>query len=238
MAPRPETARPLLPGPGIDPEQHLAALGIEVLHLAVPDTSGTLRQKRFRLPRAAGLIRDGWSFIDAVQWWDSADGTPGGARALGYHQDSSYELWADPPDWVSCWIALIEQFHAPDNYHKELHEAPREAGVSELNIVKIVVPRGGGVFHQGWIWHGSGVNHSDRPRRSLVAHCMPAGTRFHPTITGAIYGRYKRFGDLTMDESFFPVTWHQSGHRSAFIDGYLSAQAAERPAGDGQRGRL
>jgi hypothetical protein len=58
MAPRPETARPLVPGPGIDPEQHLAALGIEVLHLAVLDTSGTLRQKRFRLPRAAGLIRE------------------------------------------------------------------------------------------------------------------------------------------------------------------------------------
>lgn len=74
---------------------------------------------------------------------------PPGAKALGYHQDSSYELWADPPDWVSCWIALddttaeggtveyvrgshqwphsgmIEQFHAPDNYRKELDEAAR-----------------------------------------------------------------------------------------------------------------
>jgi Phytanoyl-CoA dioxygenase (PhyH) len=176
----------------------------------------------------AVFAADGFVVLEDNVLWK-----PPGARALGYHQDSSYELWADPPDGVSCWIALddataeggtveyvrgshlwphrgmIEQFHAPDNYHKELHEAAREAGVSELNIVKIVVPRG---------------NHSDRPRRSLVAHCMPAGTRFHPTITGAIYGRYKRFGDLTMDESFFPVTWHQSGHRSAFIDGYLSAQ--------------
>src|ERR1035438_5826340 len=51
---------------------------------------------------------------------------------------------------------------------------------------------------------------------------MPSRTRFHPTITGAIHGLYKRFGDLGMDESFFPVTWHESGRRSEFIDAYLS----------------
>lgn len=189
----------------------------------------------------------GWTGTRLSQ--DNVLWKPSGVKALGYHQDSSYELWADPPDWVSCWIALddttaeggtveyvrgshrwphwgmIEQFHAPDNYRKELDEAAREAGVTELDIVKIVVPRGGGVFHTGWIWHGSGVNRGDRPRRSLVAHCMPSRTRFHPTITGAIYGRYKRFGDLTMDESFFPVTWHESGQRTGFIDSYLVGQA-------------
>jgi hypothetical protein len=186
----------------------------------------------------------GWAGTRLSQ--DNVLWKPPGGKALGYHQDSSYELWADPPDWVSCWIALddttaaggtveyvrgshrwphwgmIEQFHAPDDYRKDLGEAAREAGVDEPEIVKIVVPRGGGVFHDGWTWHGSGINHGDRPRRSLVAHCMPARTRFHPTITGAIYGRYKRFGDLAMDESFFPVTWHESGRRSEFIDSYLS----------------
>lgn len=173
---------------------------------------------------------------------------PPGAKALGYHQDSSYELWADPPDWVSCWIALddttaeggtveyvrgshlwprwgmIEQFHAPENYRKELDEAARDAGVAEPEIVKIVVPRGGGVFHAGWTWHGSGINHGTSPRRSLVAHCMPSHTRFHPTVTGAIYSRYKRFDDLTMDESFFPITWHHGASRSGFIDSYLAGQ--------------
>jgi ectoine hydroxylase-related dioxygenase (phytanoyl-CoA dioxygenase family) len=171
---------------------------------------------------------------------------PPGAKALGYHQDSSYEQWADPPDWVSCWIALddtteaggtveyvrgshrwsqwgmIEQFHAPKDYHKELREAAADAGVTEPEIVKVVVPRGGGVLHQGWTWHGSGINHSDRPRRSLVAHCMSSQTRFHPDITGAIYSRYKRFDDLTMDESFFPVIWREDGYRSPFLADYLS----------------
>ena len=77
MASRQEKTTALVPPAGADPEAHLAGLGIEILHLAIPDTSGTLRQKRFRLPAAAGLIRDGWSFIEAVQWWDTADGTPG-----------------------------------------------------------------------------------------------------------------------------------------------------------------
>jgi ectoine hydroxylase-related dioxygenase (phytanoyl-CoA dioxygenase family) len=188
----------------------------------------------------------GWTGTRLSQ--DNVLWKPPGAKALGYHQDSSYEQWADPPDWVSCWIALddttaeggtveyvrgshlwphsgmIEQFHAPANYRKELDEAARDAGVAEPEIVKIVVPRGGGVFHQGWTWHGSGINKGERPRRSLVAHCMSARTKFHPTITGAIYSRYKRFDDLTMDESFFPITWESEGGRSAFIDSYLAAE--------------
>jgi glutamine synthetase len=52
--------------------------GIDVLHLAIPDTSGTLRAKRFPAARAASLIKGGWSFIEAVQWWDTADGVPEG----------------------------------------------------------------------------------------------------------------------------------------------------------------
>ena len=182
---------------------------------------------------------------------------PPGAQALGFHQDSSYEQWADPAEWVSCWIALddttaeggtveyvrgshkwrqwgmIEQFHAPANYKRELAEAAADAGVTDPEIVKIVVPRGGGVFHDGWTWHGSGVNHAGVPRRALVAHCMQAATRFHPTITGAIYSRYKRFGDLTMDESFFPVTWRDGGEPSKFIGPYLTGTIgwAGEPAG-------
>jgi glutamine synthetase len=51
--------------------------GAEVVHLAIPDTSGTLRSKRFPRGRAAKLAADGWSFIEAIQWWDAADGVPG-----------------------------------------------------------------------------------------------------------------------------------------------------------------
>jgi glutamine synthetase len=51
--------------------------GAEVVHLAIPDTGGTLRSKRFPRARAAKLAAGGWSFIEAIQWWDTADGVPG-----------------------------------------------------------------------------------------------------------------------------------------------------------------
>lgn len=150
-----------------------------------------------------------------------------------------------PSEWVSCWIALddttavggtveyvrgshlwapspmIEQFHGPADHQKELRQAAAAAGV-DPEIVPVEVPAGGGAFHAGWTWHGSGPNRGPTPRRALVAHCMPANARFHPSVTGYIYSRYKRFGDETMDESFFPVTWREDGYRSPFLDPYLA----------------
>jgi ectoine hydroxylase-related dioxygenase (phytanoyl-CoA dioxygenase family) len=172
---------------------------------------------------------------------------PAGAKALGFHQDSSYEQWAIPSDWVSCWIALddttaaggtveyvrgshrwdhwgmIQEFHGPSDQHRDLREAAAAEGV-EPDIVAVEVPAGGGAFHAGWTWHGSGINRADVPRRSLVAHCMPSNARFHSTTTGYIYSRYKRFGDDTMDEGFFPITWQEDGYRSPFVEPYVAGQ--------------
>ena len=47
---------------------------------------------------------------------------------------------------------------------------------------------------------------------------MLAGhTRFHPTNVDLIYSRYRRRGDLSMDESFFPVLWESSGDRRPWL---------------------
>jgi len=115
---------------------------------------------------------------------------------------------------------MIEEFHGPDDPHAELRQAAAANGV-EPEFVPVEVPAGGGAFHDGWTWHGSGVNGSTAPRRSLVAHCMSSEARFHPDTTGYLYSRYKRFGDDTMDESFFPITWRQDGYRSPFLGEYL-----------------
>jgi ectoine hydroxylase-related dioxygenase (phytanoyl-CoA dioxygenase family) len=185
---------------------------------------------------------------------------PPGGKALGFHQDSSYEQWAVPCEWVSCWIALedttaaqgtveyvrgshrwsrkwgmIEQFHGPDDPQAELRQAAAANGV-EPEIVPVEVPAGGGAFHHGWTWHGSNVNRSARPRRSLVAHCMSSEARFHPDTVGYLYSRYKRFGDDTMDESFFPVTWRADGYRSAFLDPYLERRVGWAGSGVGSVG--
>jgi len=166
---------------------------------------------------------------------------PGG-KALGFHQDSSYEKWTKIPDWVSCWIALddttahggtveyvrgshkwaeygmIEQFHAPENEVKDLSKAAEMAGVAEPERVPVVVKAGGGAFHQGWTWHGSAKNNSENVRRSIVAHCMSSENEFHPTEVGYIYSRYKRFGDPKMDETHFPILWREDGYKSNFIE--------------------
>ena len=178
---------------------------------------------------------------------------PPGGKPLGFHQDSAYEQWTAIPEWASCWIALddttaeggtveyvrgshrwgqsgmIEEFHAPSNPVRELAEAASNAGIEEPERVPVVVKAGGGAFHQGWTWHGSDINHTQRPRRSVVAHCMSSENQFHDDRVSSIYSRYKRFGDNGMDESFFPITWRTDGYRSSFIQAYV-----ERKIGWGQ----
>lgn len=175
---------------------------------------------------------------------------PPGARALGFHQDNSYQGWVDPPAMVSCWIALdetsaeggtlsyvrgshrwgvsppIEQFHGPEDFTKELRRAAAQAGAGEPELVPVVLPRGGVAFHHGSTWHGSAPNRSQRPRRALVAHCMHRDARFSEDEVGPIYGRYRRFGSREMDESFFPLLWSEDGRRSDFIEPYLAGKRA------------
>ncbi|HEY1651702.1 MAG TPA: hypothetical protein VGG09_07445 [Acidimicrobiales bacterium] len=61
----------------------LAASGITTIHCALVDASGTLRSKRLSAVAAARALEQGWSFIDAVQWWgpDDALGRHAGARS-------------------------------------------------------------------------------------------------------------------------------------------------------------
>ncbi|MCB1472883.1 MAG: phytanoyl-CoA dioxygenase family protein [Rhodobiaceae bacterium] len=165
-----------------------------------------------------------------------------GAKPLGFHQDDSYQRWIVPGTMVTCWITLddtfahqgtieyvrgshlwplsppIAQFHGPDDALADLWPAARAAGVSDPDIVPIEVPAGSAVFHHGLTWHGSRDNRGDKPRRSVIAHCISSETRFHETNVGAIYGRYKRHGSTEMDESFFPVMWCEDGYRTPWLD--------------------
>jgi hypothetical protein len=60
---------------------------------------------------------------------------------------------------------------------------------------------------------------------------MSSEARFHPDTTGYLYSRYKRFGDDTMDESFFPVLWRADGYRSPFLGPYLDHKVGWAGAG-------
>jgi len=190
----------------------------------------------------------GWPGARLAQ--DNVIWKPPGAKALGFHQDDSYNGWIVPPHMLTCWIALdptsaaggtieyvrgshlwpvsppIKQFHAPDDYRREMRAAAVAVGLGEPELVAVEVPAGGCAFHDGRTWHGSDVNRGDRPRRSAISHCMSSEARFHPTNVSYIYSRYKRAGDETMDESFFPVLWRQDGYRTPFLDDYLCVSAA------------
>ncbi|MDH3687850.1 MAG: phytanoyl-CoA dioxygenase family protein, partial [Gammaproteobacteria bacterium] len=115
-----------------------------------------------------------------------------------------------------------------EKYRAEMEVAAAQAGVTP-EIVPVEVPRGGGSFHHGWTWHGSGFNRADLPRRSLVAHCMSSAAHYVPEHlgegTGPIYGRYfKRFGDTSMDESHFPILWAEDGRRTPGLDEYIGSR--------------
>lgn len=184
--------------------------------------------------------------VDNVLW------KPPSTRPLGYHQDSAYLAWYTPSNLLSLWIALDDtsaeggtlefvrgshkwqhsepegEFHGPEEYQKFMRIAAEREGV-EPEIVPVVVRKGGGSFHDGWTWHGSGYNRSERPRRSLVLHAMRSDTRYVPEHlaqgVGRIYSRYKHLADNEIDENYFPVLWREDGYRTPGLDGYLGRAA-------------
>ena len=167
---------------------------------------------------------------------------PPGGKALGFHQDESYQSWIAPAEMMTCWITLddtsadggtieyvrgshlwplappISQFHAPDDPLADMRPAAEAAGVADPEIVAIEVPAGSAVIHHGRTWHGSRANSRGVPRRSLVAHCMSSDARFSDGVS-AVYSRYRRHGTDDMDESFFPVLWRQDGYRTGWLNG-------------------
>jgi ectoine hydroxylase-related dioxygenase (phytanoyl-CoA dioxygenase family) len=167
---------------------------------------------------------------------------PPGTKAIGFHQDSSYADYLVPPEMVTCWVSLHDtaadagplafvrgsnlwpkspperaQFHAPDDWLAGPKAAALEAD-QELDIVPVVVKAGGGSFHHGLTWHGSAPNESAIvARMALVSHFVPVEARFHETNVDVTYSRYRRRGDLSLDESFFPVVWDESGYRTPWL---------------------
>ncbi len=175
---------------------------------------------------------------------------PPGAKSLGYHQDSSYLAWFTPSDLLTCWIALDDttveggtlelvrgshrwqlsdpegEFHAPSDYRLTMQAAAERAGVAP-DIAFVEVPAGGGSFHHGWTWHGSGQNNSRQPRRSLVLHAMRSDVEYVPENfdqgIGPIYSRYKRLGDNQLDENYFPILWREDGYRTPQVEHFLNS---------------
>jgi ectoine hydroxylase-related dioxygenase (phytanoyl-CoA dioxygenase family) len=166
---------------------------------------------------------------------------PPGARSLGMHQDGAYADYLVPAEMITCWVALDDtraeggtieyargshrwpkippdrgSFHAPEDWLAPLRAATPQG--EEPELVPVVVKAGGCSLHHSLMFHGSGPNQADTHRRALVSHLLPAHARFHPTNVDPTYSRYRRRGDLSMDESFFPVLYDETGGRTPWLE--------------------
>lgn len=167
-------------------------------------------------------------------WWK-----PPGASEIAFHQDDTYGSFLDPPESITCWVTLdrtsaeagtieyvagsnrwplktlIGDFHTPGDYRAAMLAAADAAGERSPEIVRLELPAGSCVIHSGRVWHGSDRNRTtDITRRSIGIHLLRDDARFAVDDPGYTYGRYKRAGDRTMDENFFPILWRRDGYRS------------------------
>ncbi|MDQ3859904.1 MAG: phytanoyl-CoA dioxygenase family protein [Actinomycetota bacterium] len=180
---------------------------------------------------------------------DNAIWKPPAGKALLCHQDAAYVEYLDPPNMTTCWMALDDtsadagtihyvrgsnhwpplplggQFHAPEDWLAHVKEVM--PGDVELELVPIEVPAGGAAIHDGWTFHGSPPNErSDAERRSIISHMVSTETRWNAAHPHPIYSKYRRPGELEIDEAFFPVMWRNDGYRTPWIDDYCGVLAA------------
>jgi ectoine hydroxylase-related dioxygenase (phytanoyl-CoA dioxygenase family) len=173
---------------------------------------------------------------------DNAIWKPPSGRALLCHQDAAYLNHLDPPNMTTCWMALDDTaadtgtiyyvrgshrwahglrggtFHAPEDWLAHVRAAmPSNTG---LELVPIEVPAGGAAFHDGWTFHGSPANQrADAERRSIVSHMISTHTRWNPAHPHPVYSRYRRPGEIELDEAFFPILW-RDGYRTPWLKDY------------------
>jgi ectoine hydroxylase-related dioxygenase (phytanoyl-CoA dioxygenase family) len=133
----------------------------------------------------------------------------------------------------------ISSFHSADesSYRKGISAAASLAGCDNpLELIETApVKAGHAIFHHQDAWHGSGPNSStDRHRRALVGHYIRGDVTFVQCRgsangpfgnTSYIYGRYRRWNSVDVDESFFPIIHGRGGgsclSRTEWVDDYL-----------------
>ncbi|MGQ9809409.1 MAG: phytanoyl-CoA dioxygenase family protein [Armatimonadota bacterium] len=118
---------------------------------------------------------------------------------VGWHQDYGYWQCAEPADMLTAWVALDDvtlengcmqvvpgshkwglvpegSFFVQDLESLQA-EMERQSG-RRFELAQCILPAGAVSFHHCLTIHGSGPNVSGRPRRSIVVHMMPDGTRY------------------------------------------------------------
>jgi ectoine hydroxylase-related dioxygenase (phytanoyl-CoA dioxygenase family) len=185
----------------------------------------------------------GWDGVRVLQ--DVCIWKPPAAPPHPMHRDGARLGYLVPSKSVTCWIALDAtardagaityargshlwpEAEAPTSGLGDDWLAPARAALPdglELDLVSAEVQPGGAIFHRYDTFHGYGPNDLDVATRGIITHFARADTRFDQNIVNPVYSKYRRMGDLSLDESFFPIVWTQDGKRSSWLD-ELSAPA-------------
>lgn len=145
---------------------------------------------------------------------------------LHWHQDSP--LWSSlqPKDaQLTAWVALddaeadngcmymIPGSHLWGNQQKMLDELPKTGQLPEefeghaLHFIMCPVKKGHVHFHHSLTWHGSGQNHSARPRRAIAIHFMTDRTTFDESGNHIMKPYVTVHNGEMLQGDAFPLVW-------------------------------
>jgi phytanoyl-CoA hydroxylase len=116
---------------------------------------------------------------------------------LHWHQDSPLWRTLQPKDGqITAWVALDDaeadngcMYMVPGSHHwgnkqQQIDAFPQGGQLPEdfeghpLHFIMCPVKKGHVHFHHSLTWHGSGPNHSARPRRAIAIHLMTERTTY------------------------------------------------------------
>ncbi len=116
---------------------------------------------------------------------------------LHWHQDSPLWTTLQPKDaQITAWVALddaeadngcmymVPGSHLWGNQQPYLNQLPQDGKLPQefegrpVHFVMCPVKKGHVHFHHSLTWHGSGQNHSKRPRRAIAIHLMTERTTY------------------------------------------------------------
>jgi ectoine hydroxylase-related dioxygenase (phytanoyl-CoA dioxygenase family) len=165
-----------------------------------------------------------------------APGEAAHGNNVGWHQDYGYWRASSTTEMCTAWMALQDtdlqnggmrtllgshRWGAVTDkldmsfWDQDLNRARERFG--EATDEPCIIAEGAVSFHHALTFHGSGPNRSAAPRRSLVSHMMPSGTRYragaqwHPNLV--FLGPDARDGD-PFEGPYWPVMWPAPGSRS------------------------
>ena len=159
---------------------------------------------------------------NSVTLWIALDDADVDTGCLEYAVGS--HKWRNNEEGTSKNSEISSEFHSTDesSYRNGLSVAARLAGVSQNRVEAVPVKEGCAVLHHQDVWHGSAGNKSPtRHRRALVAHYIRGDVNFrHDPNPTYIYGRYKRYNSIELDETFFPIIYGE--RRTEWLDDFIA----------------